>query len=490
MTEVLPPIINLERYASKRNPKPPKELNLNSISIISTKSRHESMLSTNSDRHGSMLSTDSNGQISRGILSYYSDVSDDCNLNDSKDKFRHLSDESGRTHESYITVVESSDDDTNSKSSLYSELSDSLSEYDRTSNRKNSIITNSSFTLPPICHCDIHKCGKSGKRPKMEKILKILKEGKYCKNLQYISQLLRQSIISNTIKVNKSHVAGYVYKGRKYNHCYYKGIISNKRLKGAQFRIVKKNKGQKNLTLVLKPLKNLIEIKPKKYPVMANYIAISRENSKIYQRNLASYLLARFLGCSKLIPRCYLVDYNNKKYLGTTFIENGTQLHHIPKSKLKNLYKDHKILQQLFTKQLVDYLTGNVDSNPTNILINDRGKVFSIDYDLSWGKDYSFQKNIHRIHSQAHFFKGIPPFIDYHLRDKLKSEKFSFFLQLVGDLIGKEETLQALCGYRKVINLIGKDIKIIYNWKLVFKEVSIWKEKRLKENSYLYGFVK
>ena len=200
-------------------------------------------------------------QIDRNLsVSYYSDTS---------------------SAESFISTVES--DSESEHSSIDSLTSNPLSpDFNcrtrrfSTSRRFSSFYTEKTV-LPYICKCKIHQMNRIDFDT--DSLLNILVSQNYCQDLNVICKMLKQSLGKDIINITHKKLQGYIYKIRKGNRSYYKGILIRKNAnsssetkgwresshtstptptKGARFRIVRWSKGGKRTkNLVLKPIKNL-----------------------------------------------------------------------------------------------------------------------------------------------------------------------------------------------------------------------------------------
>lgn len=260
------------------------------------------------------------------------------------------------------------------------------------------------------------------------------------------------------------------------------------------YRIIKLN----HKLTILKPVINFSEKDKSNLPTVIGYCGIDLNNSQMAERNLASRLVANILGLKHLIPNYNLLLYKSFLYLGSELI-HGVQLHQLSQKKRNKLYQKDSILRELFSKQLLDAIVGNVDANSTNIMIRSNNNrvdsIVGLDYDLSWGTNIqnietpnSVIQNIPILYQNIHYFKGFPKFVDSRVYYQILSVN-DWDMWLIATIFDNEQIIDAHMKRWEKTRQLLKNSHIIYDWSLIAEKIRCKDEQFMRDvkgNSYLY----
>lgn len=127
-----------------------------------------------------------------------------------------------------------------------------------------------------------------------------------------------------------------------------------------------------------------------------------QNGTKIANRNVAMYNVAKLIGCSDVIGKAmHMTQQDGDKKIEGVFMENveGTNRHNVPEDDPfytydQKVYDNPKVLKQLADLQVLDFICGNTDRHMGNLMFdfkkNEKNGTYlagitGIDNDLSFG---------------------------------------------------------------------------------------------------------
>ncbi len=224
-----------------------------------------------------------------------------------------------------------------------------------------------------------------------------------------------------------------------------------------------------------------------------------RKGARISLRAEASSKIAKSLGANVLVATELSVGYGvrteSEKQQGVKrkvvtgqlmdFVK-GTPLGDksgIQKETKRKVKFDPKYVKDLFTLQLIDYITGQVDRHAADVLIGEAG-VQALDHDFSLGKavaerlrkvqetEKEFYEKVQKISAVMTDFRHIkylPKYIDVSIADTLNAYDVGSLDTLVGKHLTVAELKAVMTRIEYAKNQLGEDMKVVKDWGDYFK---------------------